>query len=110
MNLDRWLQLRREGRLSIMPLGMRTAMAAFGDQWSVFDMFVSGNGGGYGGEGGGYIRRFGDGFGNTHGDGYGNGHGAMAGHGVGDGGLHEDKDGNSLEISRITQRFHKANR
>lgn len=43
MNLEQWLQLRREGRLSAMPLGMQAAMAAFGDESEIANFSKEGD-------------------------------------------------------------------
>lgn len=42
MNLKQWLQLRRECRLSAMPLGMRVTMASCGDK-NIIDLGLNGN-------------------------------------------------------------------
>lgn len=118
MNLERWLQLRREGRLSAMPLGMRVAMASCGDTAVPFDMFSDGfralNGDG---DGNGFIAVDGVGYGYGYGDEIGNGHGGGDGYVDGQGGgfiiLHGNKkvynNGNIINIRIITQRFHEAN-
>lgn len=85
MNLERWLQLRREGRMAAMPLGMPTAMAACGNLREI--SYIShairkSNGFGFldgGGLGDGYNK----GIATIHGDG--NGWGFMDGSGFGDG-------------------------
>lgn len=47
MNIETWLQLRREGRLSTMPFGMQTAFASCGDIYLSF--YIGENGSGNGG-------------------------------------------------------------
>lgn len=76
MRLDQWLQLRREGRLSAIPLGMSVALASSGDENASYDKFKNGDGHG---------RAYG------HGGNYGNENGSWNGHGHGCIG---DKDGN----------------
>lgn len=72
MNLEQWLQLRREGRLAAMPLGMRMAMSAFGDMCSIgiynYDDLGQGSGWSFPENGCGY----GDGFVGNSGNGHGN--------------------------------------
>ena len=48
MNIERWLQARREGRLSAIPLGMLAAMTSSSDENAPFDMFLDGHGNGLG--------------------------------------------------------------
>lgn len=121
MNLEQWLQFRREGRLAAMPLGMQTAVGASGDEIVCNDKLENGYGNGhehgYGyGDGWEYLDGDGDGDGDdgcggdgyANGAGYANGNGASTGTGTGN--VYRYEAGNSINsISRITQRFYEAN-
>lgn len=115
MNIDQWLQLRREGRLAVMPLGMSVAMAACCDLNNVSN--ICGNGEAYPWST--FILDFRECeifFGNGDPgcfDGNGFGKGSMYykdGHGYGDGeyfGLGESYGDGECQDPMITQRFFK---